>query len=209
MKRESCCCGATKSSPCACMKKGVMNCSKSEPKCPCYKDKDLKKSVEKKRFITYPTCAHSMCLAKVDAQGQYCASHQGMAKAFAMGWSLVKNEPRPVSDHECPECNGRGLIIQEENGRLNFACGECGYMERIKDLDIEGMENLHTTGGDCPLCGQDIGDVTIDTYSDFDRYGPNIDEAYQERDFDIEPLDYDKLTEGKEECPFCSKPINH
>lgn len=90
-KRESCCCGATKSSPCACMKKGVMNCSKSDPKCPCYKDKDLKKAVEKKRFINYPTCANSFCVARVDSEGQYCESHQGMAKAFAVGWNVVKS----------------------------------------------------------------------------------------------------------------------
>ena len=156
-----------------------MKCSAKEPMCQCYKD--LKK------------------------KGKHPAD---LKKAFDGGWSLVKNEPRAISDHECPECNGRGLIIQEENGRLNFACGECGYMERIKDLGIEGLENLHTTGGDCPLCGQGIGDVTMDTYADFDRYGPNIDESYQERDFEYQPLDYDKLTEGKEECPFCSKPIN-
>lgn len=44
MKKTSCCCGATKANPCACMKKGVMDCSSKEPKCPCYKAKDLKKS---------------------------------------------------------------------------------------------------------------------------------------------------------------------
>ena len=40
---ESCCCGAGKSNPCACMKKmaktgGKMQCSSKEPMCPCYKD---------------------------------------------------------------------------------------------------------------------------------------------------------------------------
>ena len=46
VKKTSCCCGATKSNPCACMKKGVMKCSSKEPKCPCYKVKDLKKSFD-------------------------------------------------------------------------------------------------------------------------------------------------------------------
>jgi len=36
LKRDSCCCGATKSKPCACMIQGVMECSAVEPKCPCY-----------------------------------------------------------------------------------------------------------------------------------------------------------------------------
>jgi hypothetical protein len=37
LKRTSCCCGATESSPCACMYEGVMNCSATAPMCPCYK----------------------------------------------------------------------------------------------------------------------------------------------------------------------------
>ena len=52
LKRKSCCCGATESNPCACMKKGIMKCSAKEPMCQCYKDlkkegkhpDDLKKS---------------------------------------------------------------------------------------------------------------------------------------------------------------------
>jgi hypothetical protein len=46
LKRTSCCCGATKSNPCACMKKGIMKCSAKEPKCPCYKAKDIKKAFD-------------------------------------------------------------------------------------------------------------------------------------------------------------------
>ena len=37
LKRTSCCCGATVSSPCACMYEGIMNCSANAPMCPCYK----------------------------------------------------------------------------------------------------------------------------------------------------------------------------
>ena len=37
LKRTSCCCGATESSPCACMYEGVMKCSANAPMCPCYK----------------------------------------------------------------------------------------------------------------------------------------------------------------------------
>ena len=36
LKKDSCCCGATIMSPCACMFEGVMDCSAVEPKCPCY-----------------------------------------------------------------------------------------------------------------------------------------------------------------------------
>ena len=38
LSKTSCCCGATESNPCACMKAPEpMNCSATEPKCPCYK----------------------------------------------------------------------------------------------------------------------------------------------------------------------------
>ena len=40
LKKDSCCCGATIENPCLCMKKGVMNCSSVEPKCPCYSAKE-------------------------------------------------------------------------------------------------------------------------------------------------------------------------
>ena len=46
-KSEGCCCGATKANPCACMKKGIMKCSKNDPMCACYKEKaNLKKSFD-------------------------------------------------------------------------------------------------------------------------------------------------------------------
>ena len=35
LKRQSCCCGATKKYPCACMIKGT-ECSNKAPKCHCY-----------------------------------------------------------------------------------------------------------------------------------------------------------------------------
>lgn len=46
LKKKKCCCGATEKNPCACMKQGIMNCSKSEPKCQCYKDLDMKKAFD-------------------------------------------------------------------------------------------------------------------------------------------------------------------
>ena len=36
LARDSCCCGATKEKPCACMEQGVMSCSAKAPMCPCY-----------------------------------------------------------------------------------------------------------------------------------------------------------------------------
>lgn len=44
LKRDSCCCGGTKQTPCVCMLKGVMQCSAKDPKCPCYRLMDKQKS---------------------------------------------------------------------------------------------------------------------------------------------------------------------
>ena len=37
--KDSCCCGATSKNPCLCMIEGIMNCSSTEPMCPCYEIK--------------------------------------------------------------------------------------------------------------------------------------------------------------------------
>jgi hypothetical protein len=51
LKRDSCCCGGSKKTPCVCMLKGVMKCSAESPKCPCYalldKQKKKAKSISK------------------------------------------------------------------------------------------------------------------------------------------------------------------
>ena len=48
LKKDKCCCGGTKKTPCVCMIKGEQ-CSTTSPKCSCYglmdKQKDIKKMV--------------------------------------------------------------------------------------------------------------------------------------------------------------------
>lgn len=46
LKKDSCCCGATKSNPCACMYQGVMSCSAKAPMCACYKALAEKKGAD-------------------------------------------------------------------------------------------------------------------------------------------------------------------
>ena len=38
LKKDSCCCGATKAKPCVCMYEEIMECSATEPLCPCYSE---------------------------------------------------------------------------------------------------------------------------------------------------------------------------
>mgnify|MGYP000240838452 FL=1 len=46
LKKDTCCCGATKSKPCACMYEGIMSCSAKAPMCACYKELAAKKGAE-------------------------------------------------------------------------------------------------------------------------------------------------------------------
>lgn len=53
LSKTSCCCGATESNPCACMKAATpMSCSAVEPKCACYKD--LEKNAESEDYGVEP-----------------------------------------------------------------------------------------------------------------------------------------------------------
>jgi len=53
LSKTSCCCGATESNPCACMKAATpMSCSAIEPKCACYKD--LEKNAESEDYGVEP-----------------------------------------------------------------------------------------------------------------------------------------------------------
>lgn len=46
LKKDSCCCGATKKHPCLCMIKGTKQCSAKSPMCPCYKEIAMGTKVE-------------------------------------------------------------------------------------------------------------------------------------------------------------------
>lgn len=47
LKKDKCCCGGTKKTPCVCMIEGN-DCSASSPKCPCYALMDKQKTALKK-----------------------------------------------------------------------------------------------------------------------------------------------------------------
>ena len=58
LKKDSCCCGATKSNPCACMYQGVMSCSAKAPMCACYKELAEKKGAESFSAETVVDCSN-------------------------------------------------------------------------------------------------------------------------------------------------------
>ena len=46
LKKDKCCCGGTKKTPCVCMIEGNQ-CSATAPKCPCYALIDKQKNIKK------------------------------------------------------------------------------------------------------------------------------------------------------------------
>jgi len=46
LKKDKCCCGGNKSTPCVCMIQGN-DCSMTAPKCPCYALLDKQKNIKK------------------------------------------------------------------------------------------------------------------------------------------------------------------
>tara|TARA_R110000851_G_scaffold220568_3_gene373406 strand:- start:69390 stop:69731 length:342 start_codon:yes stop_codon:yes gene_type:complete len=104
---NSCCCGATKASPCACMKKGIMKCSKNEPMCACYKAKaNLKKSFD-----------FGWSVVKNEQGGS--KSWQQMDPEEDSGWTEdayqcrgcgCKQTPDEWEQKRCKECGTRNTI---------------------------------------------------------------------------------------------------
>ena len=117
MKKTSCCCGATKANPCVCMKKGVMDCSSKEPKCPCYKAKDLKKSfdggwsvanspctIEKGGGPRCPTCGLDAATLSMTGcpMGQVVKMNPRLPKDGAVDGVLSRNPDPPTMNAGMP-----------------------------------------------------------------------------------------------------------
>ena len=133
LKRKSCCCGATESNPCACMKKGIMKCSAKEPMCQCYKD--LKK------------------------EGKHPAD---MKKSFDMAWHIAKKVPfcgscdKPMPDGEDYGCSHCGQSFCEDCMVNDDQHGLPGYRGDI-DNDHPAYEIFNAFGGGpyCPECASE------------------------------------------------------
>ena len=96
LSKPSCCCGATAKKPCACMKQGVKKCSKSEPKCPCYREKDgVKKAFGEGWSVlikgeNVPTTPSLWAQAKSKARSKFKVYPSAYANGWAAKWYKSK-----------------------------------------------------------------------------------------------------------------------
>ena len=166
IKKDSCCCGATKKNPCACMYEGVMKCSPNSPKCPCYKGISfeaqnryetgvkINRKAKNRSLITYRDTDGILHKAKghnwtlsIDSR-----NIKTQVDSFAKGLELFKrmidmNDTNIGYEAEsfdaergcypCPDCG----TMMYENTYFGFgahcSCSKCGSNYITKIMDAE------------------------------------------------------------------------
>ena len=115
LKRDSCCCGATKSNPCACMIQGVMQCDAT---CPCSLAKKNAESfasecedcgVDIDAIFTCDCCEREFCEDCLDNSGD----HSPYRGSIDDNWCLIVQHPR-IEETDTGSSWSGGAI-----------CGEC------------------------------------------------------------------------------------
>ena len=80
IKKTSCCCGATRENPCECMYEGIMECSSTEPMCPCYQVKKQKDEGAVGTWYITNDAESFMADYDIDISGPYGGRFQGTMK---------------------------------------------------------------------------------------------------------------------------------
>ena len=101
LKKDSCCCGATKSNPCACMYQGVMSCSAKAPKCPCYKALEKNAETFEAESPSWPNVQLSGVSKREDANCILCGKNGGV-------WHSIS-----WAGGDCEKCDGKGFIEKD------------------------------------------------------------------------------------------------
>jgi hypothetical protein len=194
---DGCCCGATKSNPCVCMKKGITKCSKSEPKCPCYAEKD-KKSFEK-----------AWSVVKEDSRPP--TPLEAMQSRYLHFPNEVMNCRKLAAEHggePCVLCGGNGDwcwnagLNVNEDGSLDYSMMQ-GYDEKGRPLKKSNslvkmprtLEDLKLyESGKCPSC-EGTGQQMVTVGSGDTSQSQSIDEA---REMAMRDVEYSMM-----ECVAC------
>jgi len=80
IRKTSCCCGATIDNPCECMYEGIMDCSSTEPMCPCYQVKKGKDEGYAGTWFISNDAESFMADYDIDISGPYGGRFQGTMK---------------------------------------------------------------------------------------------------------------------------------
>ena len=166
LSKTSCCCGATESNPCACMKAPKpMNCSATEPKCQCYKD--LEKNAE-----TFESPSDADLNFKITCPN--CHSPKKMRAIYPLSdpYDPFPKYHKPI--FYCLHCGGReGKMTTAQikydlksMDELNPNWKEVFPIEkyRAETFDVE-------EGDDCPNCYCEHQNLSLDGT-------PSVDEEY-------------------------------
>jgi hypothetical protein len=139
LKKDSCCCGATKSNPCACMIQGVMECSDT---CPCSVWKELREGnwglneIGKSKLT--PEESERLQIYGAE-EGQPCPTCSSCSHKFHLRDTTIHDEEVWV-DVECEKC------------RLQAG----GYADLEMDYEPATLEYNRTALNivECPNCNQ-------------------------------------------------------
>lgn len=129
LKKESCCCGADKEKPCACMFTGA-DCSAKEPMCQCYKDLAEAKSAENETSF--------------DAE-----SYNRIYKAEPNAIIFEEHIPPEVWNNMGPDAQGHYLSTRDESVLIAPCCG-------VTKAELRMDENANAECDSCCYSGDDF-----------------------------------------------------
>ena len=203
--KTSCCCGATESNPCRCMKKGPMNCSAVEPKCPCYQDLEKRADMEspdnEDRFILDITC--DWCGEPYDGtevldnwEGRIIHRRCAASDAY---------EAESVSTPPCVICGDQVVMITEDMGEC-ISCNTFWNVVELSDLWEQDVPDVLVLDAEyeqylmCDGCGWTTPSFRVgDAYChDCDMEVPDDDDRIDHIDCDLDVMDEEDVQEQLE-----------
>lgn len=113
LKKDSCCCGATKAHPCLCMIKGVKQCSAKSPMCPCYKEIAMGTKVE----MEHTTSKEEAEKIAKEHLAEHPDYYSRLKKAGLSAETIIPK------DFVCWECGSANLKTNVE-----IICEDCGLV---------------------------------------------------------------------------------
>lgn len=149
LKKDSCCCGATKAHPCLCMIQGNMKCAAKSPMCPCYKEiamgikvemehtksKEKAEKIAKEHLAEHPDYYSRLKSAGLSAENDGCPTCNAPRKEYT--------EYKKCGDCGVVVCtpNGCGLIAQDSswNNNWDWLCSSC----YDKDMKLGARSHRH------------------------------------------------------------------
>ena len=169
MGKSSCCCGATPSKPCLCMKQDVMSCSAKAPMCPCYKALAEKKGAE-----TFEDSWEKGVIRLAISSGCFTDEYAEWVERQIDGPSSTLNNPRykkiidkrwglsAESKKNCgcgqDPCKTYGAEGRQEQYKL---CDGCEEMRGIDEFTLSNDPQQTLTESE--LCDYCFGDLNFES----------------------------------------------